>query len=315
MGNECAIRSCFLARSAMLSIRTVLCPVDLSPATLRQVDLAADLCRAFDATLVLHHNLPQVLGGAAVGWMWAADHPVSGNASEQQMRDLIARVSKGIKVDAHITHGLALPSILAVSEAVEADLLILSTHGAVNEDHTSVTERVLEDSDRAVLVLHDASEDSHTPNFASASGPPLVVLVPTDFTRESLPAVEFSFELARRLPIELHLLHLEPHGKPRNEERDLEKMTGLVPDDLSARTTTHIESGDAADGIAAAATRLDAACIIMGEHARTALRRWFSRNTSKAVLHKAHCPVWYVPGGRGARLIHDTQRPQNPAST
>jgi len=25
------------------------------------------------------------------------------------------------------------------------------------------------------------------------------------------------------------------------------------------------------------------------------LRRWFSRDTSKAVMHRAHCPIWYVP--------------------
>ena len=41
----------------MLSIRTVLCPVDFSPVTARQVDVAADLARAFGARFVLHHNM------------------------------------------------------------------------------------------------------------------------------------------------------------------------------------------------------------------------------------------------------------------
>jgi hypothetical protein len=37
----------------MIAIRTILCPVDFSPATPRQVDLAANLCLAFNARLVL----------------------------------------------------------------------------------------------------------------------------------------------------------------------------------------------------------------------------------------------------------------------
>jgi hypothetical protein len=46
----------------------------------------------------------------------------------------------------------------------------------------------------------------------------------------------------------------------------------------------------------------------MGEHARTPFRRWFTHNTSRDVLHLAHCPIWYVPGtladtSPGARSI------------
>ena len=41
----------------MITIRTILCPVDFSPAAARQVDLASQLCLKFNARLVLHHNL------------------------------------------------------------------------------------------------------------------------------------------------------------------------------------------------------------------------------------------------------------------
>ena len=58
----------------MIALETVLCPVDFSPATLRQVDVAADLCRTFSARLVLHHNRHSLGAVASVGWMWNADH-------------------------------------------------------------------------------------------------------------------------------------------------------------------------------------------------------------------------------------------------
>jgi nucleotide-binding universal stress UspA family protein len=72
-------------------------------------------------------------------------------------------------------------------------------------------------------------------------------------------------------------------------------MLNLVPEDVAGRAKLHIEHGDAATGIARAADQLSAACIVMGEHARRPIRGWFSRDTSRDVLHRAHCPVWYVP--------------------
>jgi nucleotide-binding universal stress UspA family protein len=72
-------------------------------------------------------------------------------------------------------------------------------------------------------------------------------------------------------------------------------MRSLVPDDLAERVKLDVEHGDAARGIAEAADRLSAACIVMGEHTHTPVRRWFGRDNSRAVLHTAHCPVWYVP--------------------
>jgi nucleotide-binding universal stress UspA family protein len=114
--------------------------------------------------------------------------------------------------------------------------------------------------------------------------------------------VELGLELARALPIELHLLHLLPNGRTHGghngatEEEALKRMRALVPPELADRIKLHVEHGDPAGGIARAAEQLSAACIVMGEHTRKPLRRWFSRDTSREVLHQAHCPVWYVPG-------------------
>jgi nucleotide-binding universal stress UspA family protein len=80
----------------------------------------------------------------------------------------------------------------------------------------------------------------------------------------------------------------------------LGKLRALVPEELGARVKVHVEHGDIGHGIAAAAERLSAACIVMGEHARTAARGWFGGKVQSVVLHQAHCPVWYVPGARAA---------------
>lgn len=283
----------------MIALRTVHCPVDFSPATPRQIDVAADLCRAFGARLVVHHNRHALGTGASVGWMWNADHPYeTPKALDAKLRECVARVPDGVAAEPVITEGPLSHMIMAVGDAVKADLVVLTTHGTHAEDHESITRRTLDIGKRAVLVLHEAALESHSPHFAAKSDDPQVIVAPTNLTPGARAALELGFDLARRLPIELHLLHLLPDGRRKNglSEQDAHsRMRALVPDDLTDRVKLDVERGDPARGIAEAADRLSAACIVMGEHTHAPVRRWFSRDNSRAVLHQAHCPVWYVP--------------------
>jgi len=292
----------------MIAIRTILCPVDFSAASARQVDLAANLCRAFQAQLVLHHNLPSLAPGAGVGWMWAADHPPMSEETVRERLAALAGTRPGLKVETKITRGPTLPAVLAVSGSAAADLVVLSTHNAPAEEHASVTERVLEQTQRSVLVLHDTAAEHNALTFDLSSGHRQVTIVPTDLTPESGEAVDFAFELARTLPLDVHLLHLLPRGRPVPFDHDHDheravanaerQMQALVPRDCAAFSSVHVREGDPAHGILQVAIELAAACIIMGEHTRAPLRRLLSRDTSRAVLHQAPCPVWYVPGQR-----------------
>ena len=291
----------------MIALKTVLCPVDFSPATPRQVDLAADLCRAFGARLMLHHNRQSMGIGPSVGWMWNADHQGNPQAAvEDKLRECVSRVPEGVSVDSLITEGPTSRMVLVVAEAIEADLVLLTTHGTRSDEHASITEQVLTQGERATLVLHEPSLEPRTPHFASRSNERQVVVAPTDLSSASRSAMDVGFELARTLPIELHLLHFLPkarrHGERDDavEEKIRSEIRALVPKDVAARAQVHIEHGDPAEGIPRAAQQLSAACIVMTEQMRNPLLRWFSRDTSRAVLHQAPCPVWYVPPARAS---------------
>ena len=115
----------------MIALETVLCPVDFSPATLRQVDVAADLCRTFSARLVLHHNRHSLGAVASVGWMWNADHQgYSQTVVEAKLRDCLSRVPEGVSAEPLMTEGPASRAVLAAGELVKADLV--GTHGPRN---------------------------------------------------------------------------------------------------------------------------------------------------------------------------------------
>jgi nucleotide-binding universal stress UspA family protein len=301
----------------MVDVQTVLCPVDFSDATERQILFAVDICRHFGARLVVHHNLGGVGPGAAVGWMWADTHPgqSSEKTAEERLRRVLAEIPPDVASEARITHGPPTSSVLNVARHVKADLLVLTTHGESHDDHMSVTEQLLESSDCAVLALHEAGVDRATPRFSSPGPTPQSIVVPTSFSTTSAAAVDFSFELARRLSLTLHLLHIEPAKTTIEEpasalaDEDRRRLLGLVPPELKERAQIHVATGDPAQQIAASAEQLGASLIVMGEHARTTLRRWFTRDTGRFVLHHAHCPVWYVPSGTTVRSSRAEARP------
>lgn len=285
----------------MIVLRTVLCPVDFSPATARQVEVAADLCRVFGARLILHHNRHALGTGASVGWMWNADHHGNSRSEvEARLSELMSKIPTGVKGEPLITEGPVSRAILAVSDAVNADLVVLTAHGTMADDHASITERMLERGNRAVLVLHDSPAEQQSPQFASASPERRVVVASTDLTPESQPAMELGFDLARTLPIDLHLVHLVPPGVSRRTDGSAvdaarRQLRELVPAELADRAQLHVEDGDPVRGIVRAARELAASCLVMGEHTRMPLRKLFSSDTTRQVLHEAPCPVWYVP--------------------
>lgn len=287
----------------MATLRKVLCPVDFSAATERQVRLAAEVCGAFGATLALHHNLVQISPGMAVGWMYSADHhsSFSEDTAHQHLRGLAERLAPAVPFETHVTHGASATAIIAISRALDADLVIVSTHGASSDDHASVTEHVLKSGHRAVLVLHDAGADAQTPHFSVQRTACQIAVVPIDFTAESRAALAWALDLGVTLGFEVHLVNVLPrrssdaevHNAITETQRQIEEIAGPKG---RGRTFVHVKRGDPAKGIVTFASELSAVCIVMGEHTRAPVRRWFSRDVSRGVLHDAPCPVWYVPG-------------------
>lgn len=292
----------------MLQIRTVLCPVDLTDLDARAIDLAVEVCRAFGARLILHHNLNQVPSGPAVSWMYHQEHQ-NGRPPEKKaadtLRTLLNSLPIEIRGEARLSNGGTATAVLHVEESTSADLVILSTRGASTPDHSSVTEQIIEQSHCPVLALHEGSQPAL--HIAPADAKIYDVLVPTDFSPSGERATLYACELARVLPLRLHLLHVSPRKSswvetgsflmgmrmPVAEAR--RRLAAMVPQELENRVTLHVEVGDAAEAIAGTAVRLGVSCVIMGAHARTLLRRFFTRDTSLALLHKMACPVWFVP--------------------
>lgn len=301
-----------------MEIQTVLCPIDFSTLSDFELKLAVEICESFDARLVLHHNLAAAAPGLQKAWEWEETHQdrpeeVTEPEAREHMTEILGRIPSGVKAEARISRGPVGLVLLYIIKEISADLVILGSHGWSSEEHTSLSERIIESAPCPVLTIQEGRGDERAFRLHAAEGLGASrVLVPTDFSDDAATAVAYALELARRSPIEVHLLHVQTQrpapmtpvdhteaavtGEDAAEETR-HRLEELVPADLAERVTCHVEVGSPADGIMAEAKKLDAELIVMGEHARGFFRRFFTRDTSREMLHRARCPVWFVPAG------------------
>ena len=278
-----------------MNIRTVLCPIDFSQLANQELDLAVQVCEAFQARLVLHHNLAAVSPAFSKGWEWDQSHSKDERSeadAERRLAELMRQLPRTVQPEATITHGPLAPVVLALAAQLPADLLVLGTHGWSTEDHASVTENILERTPCPVLTIRDAEALRGFRLRPEPERDPLRVVVPTDFSRSAARAVAYAVELARQLPLELHLLHVSPG--PATDDL-LETLANSVPPDMKQRAQYHLRVGRPLEEIEAGLRQLAPGLVVMGTHARDFWRRFFTRDMARRILHDASCPVCFVP--------------------
>lgn len=304
----------------MTPIRTILCPVDLSDLSRREVSLAVELARAFGSRLVLQHNVPATGHGMTKTWEWRQEHPeVEGaaDAAERRMRELVGDVPEDVEVETLVTSGPLVLGLLALTEELPVDLLVLGCHGCTDEEHVSLTETLLTRCGCPIVTVHEGEDHECTLHFDQAGERPLRILVPTDFSEAATEALHWAYGLAEALPAEIHLVHalpgsptvvgpLEPvapdppvasgtyYRKVLRADAE-ERLQALVPEAMRERVVLRAEPGRADEVIVEVAGEVEPDLIVMGEHTRDLFRRFLTRDTARGVLHRAACPVWFVP--------------------
>ena len=159
-------------------MKRLLVPIDFSDATTRVINLARQLARALDAEIHLLHvkelsaaATPGTLGYGLAGMPELA--PMSGvpvpgldpmpqpiPESEDQKSKLALWQTEiaqdGIKVTLHEPTGLIADEILDQADAIEADFIVMGTHGHGAMYHLlvgSATKGVLKHATRPVLLV------------------------------------------------------------------------------------------------------------------------------------------------------------------
>ena len=238
---------------AAVSLKRILIATDFSPDSQRALWHGLAIARRFDASVDIVHIVDS-LGFRMTG----AD--VVAQAVELAQRDLK-------KIEAALLRSGPFSGIphrmLAEAESEEVwealcrltreneiDLVVLGTHGRTGLKKLflgSVAEEVFRRSLCPVLTVGPCV----APEIV-ADGPPQHILFPTDLSPESLQALPFAIEAARKCGAEMTLLHVAPaiSGEARvDRERVFEsirtRLESLVPDNagLVRHPTCFVEEG------------------------------------------------------------------------
>lgn len=293
----------------------VLCPVDFTEASERSLPVALRVARRYGARLVLQHDVIGVPpANMGMVWMYQADEREHIEALEAEssarMKELLASLPSDVSIEARLTRGPRTGCILQLARELPATLLIMATHGAKNEEHSWVTERVVEEAPCPVLALRSDLPEGERPEDHIFADEELTAVVPVDFSAHSRKALASAFDMARKTSMRLHLLHIEPqkswddirhmlempltrHRQMRLDESD-GRLKALVPEDLADKVTCEVRLGQASHEALIEARNRRAHLVVMGVHEKDALQKWLFGATSSRILRESPCPVWFV---------------------
>ena len=301
----------------MVSVRRILCPCDFSDYARRALHLSAALASWYRAELTAVHVIERFpvpgLPIAPPPFRVPAAPPspiVSLQAVREQLESFVRSTLNGAAVTCALLEGDPSRQIVAHADHIEADLIVLGTHGRGAFERWvlgSVAEKVLRRARCPVLTVSRR-------RFAPPPGraPFRRVLCPVDLSGSSLRALEHAVSLAGGAPTELvvlHVIELPPVGfgfTPAAldvagiRKRAAEEIAGLVeravPEELRSHCRIEVVAGEtrAYREVLGLAGECGADLIAMGVTGRTAMDRMLFGSNATQVVRGAHCPVLTV---------------------
>jgi nucleotide-binding universal stress UspA family protein len=293
----------------------ILVAVDLSEASLEALREAHVRAAATGAALAVCHVLPNLYN---IHTLFPQDNQASmlGLAElEQRMRtaldDKVRSVVGSGEVTVFVEQGVDYAEIIRRAEAWSADLLVVGSQGHTGLPRLllgSVAERVVRYASCPVLVVRPGPERAIDGQHC--------VLVATDLSDPSLPAVAAGVEEARRLGARLVVAHsldlsesvwgaavgnlfgstpVVPSEEVQRSVRDAMRTTlRQALDQLGATGEVAVLDGSPASAVVRYATELNAGLLVIGTHGRTGLARVALGSVADRIVRTADCSVLTV---------------------
>jgi nucleotide-binding universal stress UspA family protein len=136
----------------MYSVRTILCPTDLSEQSGDAIEVARSLARDLGARLVVLHVLPPPASRAEA----VARRPPDSYRDQIWNDYLLPIEAPGVRLERRLEDGDPAEEIVRVAEEVAADLIVMATHGRTGLGRLlmgSVAEEVLRKAPCPVLTV------------------------------------------------------------------------------------------------------------------------------------------------------------------
>jgi nucleotide-binding universal stress UspA family protein len=289
----------------MLRIQHVLFPTDRTAWSEVVFAHAARFAQRHGATL---HILTVSVGGGGDEGTLVTAPPGASDDFASRLHEAAADAVGFDVVHADLSAPSVPRGILDYTERVDADLIVMATHGRRGVDHAligSIAEAVVRRAPCPVLTVRPTAEHTETGTHR--------ILVPVDLSVHARRALAHAREIAEESGAEVHLLHVAqsfpdygtaetPPGSEtlsdserREVETALEEIAGeVLGDDLPVRLHVEAGLGNPALFVLDLAERLDIDLVVLGSHGRSGIRRFWLGSVTEKVVQLAPCPVFTV---------------------
>lgn len=301
----------------MVEFRNILCPIDLSDASVRPLAYAAAFARWYDARLTVLHVVPtfdpmQVRSGS-LGDPVRIMYPMPREeVLDELRRALDAAGIATLDVTLAAEAGDAVATIVDRAVVIPADLLVMGTHGRSGFDRLllgSVTEKVLRKAPCPILTV-----PPHAPARAPVDVAFKQILCPVDFSLSALQAFGFALDLARQAGGSVTVLHaiewLADEEARAHAHFNVPEYRQHLVEDAHARLRALLAEeprtwcdmkdvvaiGRAYSEILKTAAAHEADLIVMGTQGRGGVGLTLFGSTTQQVVRAATCPVLTVRG-------------------
>lgn len=296
---------------AVIRLQSIVVTTDFSDAARQALPLAGELANQFGAALSLAYVIPTALPGEW-GHIGITFEPKQ-IASEAWLRLERLRETElpaNVAVEPVLLEGGPADRIVAFAKDSEVDLIVVATRGHTALKHFwlgSTTERIVRHAPCPVLVVRAQPVPVRFPSDVLCRF--RHILVPTDFSDASQPALRYATAFARRCGGEVTLIHvIEPPPYPEfgyahvplKEAGLKRKAIGKLGEccrelELAGiKNGPVIRSGSAFSEITEHARQQGVDLIVIGTHGRSAIAHALLGSTTERVVRHAPCPVLVV---------------------
>jgi nucleotide-binding universal stress UspA family protein len=289
----------------------ILCPVDFSECSIKAYDYAYSLALRYGAKLYIEHVIPILT--AAYPYYNFPDVAVnsiywdlSRDADSRLQEMMKHRSTKGLEAEMVVHKGLVPESILSYAQNLQADMIVLGTHGRRGLDRLvmgSVTEAVLRKAPCPVLAVRKPAHDFVHPEQIQEPVHLRRILLCTDFSACAQRAGHYALSLAQEYNAELALLHVIedfPEEKAAAVMREAQrKLEDLVPPEARYWCTVKpaVRFGKPYAEIIQVAVEQQTDVAVLGVRGRSTLDLAIFGSTTHRVLQLGPCPVLAVQEG------------------
>ena len=144
----------------MKDIKKILCPVDLSENSVELAEYASTLGKALGAEVCVLYVAPTLSQYVGFHVPPSSIENFVGeivDGAVKNMEKFVAENFSGVKASGKVITGYAAEEILHYATEIDADLIIMATHGRRGIDRIlfgSVAEKVVKNAIQAVLTIH-----------------------------------------------------------------------------------------------------------------------------------------------------------------